>query len=512
MSDSMKAPLTKWEDSRMEVFNEYVLTGGQICRKFAECSPDRTYWVGELIFAGRAKPHDMYESHVARRAACPDADRRESALQAAGFNIFNLSSKDVYVDLLTDSGTGAMSPDQWAALLGGDEAYAGSESFERLREAVADVMGFERVVPAHQGRGAEHLLYGALVAEGDVIINNTHFDTTRAHVAEAGGKPVDCPVQGARDTSETGDFLGNLAIDDARSLAHEVGNERVPLIVLTLTNNSAAGQPVSVENVRRARELADELDARLVIDACRFAENAYFVAEREDDWEGEPIGDIVREQLGYADAIVMSGKKDGLANAGGFVAVADHEADLFEILKQRAILYEGFPTYGGMAGRDMAAMAVGLREAIERPYLNHRVGQVRELAERLSEAGVPVYRPVGGHAVYVDAAAALPSVPEEHFPGQALVCAAYLEGGVRAVELGSFAFPGADRPELVRLALPRRTYHREHLEHVAETFGAIVDRQESVPGLEIVDEPERAELRHFSAELQPVGGGSFSAV
>jgi tryptophanase len=446
----------------------------------------------------------MHESHIARRSACPDPDRREEAIRAAGYNVFNLSAADVYVDLLTDSGTGTMSPDQWAAMLSGDESYAGSESFDRLREAVADVMGFDRIVPAHQGRGAEHLLYGALVDDGDVVVNNTHFDTTRAHVAAAGGDPVDCPVPGARDAAVTGDFLGNLAIDDARAVADDVGHDRIPLLVLTLTNNSAAGQPVSVENVRRARHLADELDARLVIDACRFAENAYFVAEREADWEGDPIGEIVREQLGYADAIVMSGKKDGLANIGGFVAVADGEEALFEELEQRAILYEGFPTYGGMAGRDMAAMAVGLREAIERPYLEHRVGQVQELADRLTDAGVPVYRPVGGHAVYVDAAESLPTVPAEQFPGQALVCAAYLEGAIRAVELGSYAFPGTDRPELVRLALPRRTYHREHLEYVAETFGTVLDRQDAVPGLEIVDEPERAELRHFSAELRPV--------
>lgn len=452
----------------------------------------------------------MHESHIARRAECPDADRREAAIDAAGYNIFNLSSTDVYVDLLTDSGTGAMSPDQWAALVGGDEAYAGSESFERLQAAVREVMGFEQIVPAHQGRGAEHLLYGGLIDDWDVIINNTHFDTTRAHVAEAGGEAVDCPVSGARDTAETGEFLGNLAVDDARAVADEVGHDQIPLIIMTVTNNSAAGQPVSVENMRRARELADELDARLVVDACRFAENAYFVSQREDGWKDAGIRDIVREQLGYADALVMSGKKDGLVNVGGFVAVADGEQALFEQLKQRAILYEGFPTYGGMAGRDLAAMAVGLREATERPYLEDRIGQVQELADRLSDEGVPVYRPVGGHAVYVDAEAALPSVAEDQFPGQALVGAAYLEGGVRAVELGSFAFPGTDRPELVRLALPRRTYHREHLEHVAETFGAVVDQQESVPGLEIVDEPPRSELRHFSAELQPVGGSSFA--
>jgi tryptophanase len=445
----------------------------------------------------------MYESHIARRAELPDPERRVEALEAAGYNVFNLAASDVYVDLLTDSGTGTMSPDQWAALLGGDEAYAGSESFERLQDAVGDVTGFSRVVPAHQGRGAEHLLYGALVEEGDVVINNTHFDTTRAHVAEAGGEPVDCPVDGAWDRETSGNFLGNLAIERARELAAEAGHERIPLIVLTLTNNSAAGQPVSVGNVRRARALADECDARLVLDVCRFAENAFFVSEREEGWGEASIGEIAREQLGYADAIVMSGKKDGLANVGGFVAVAEDEPALFEELKQRAILYEGFPTYGGMAGRDMAAMAVGLREAVERPYLAHRIGQVRDLADRLADAGVPVYRPVGGHAVYVDAAEALPSVPAERFPGQALVCAAYREGGVRAVELGSFAFPDADRPELARLALPRRTYHREHLEHVAETFGTAVDR-ETVSGLEIVEEPERSELRHFSARLQPV--------
>ena len=447
----------------------------------------------------------MYESHIARRAECPDADRRHEALEAAGYNVFNLSSADVYVDLLTDSGTGSMSPGQWAALLQGDEAYAGSESFDQLREAVADVMGFERIVPAHQGRGAEHLLYGALVAEGDIVINNTHFDTTRAHIAEAGGDPVDCPVPGALDADAVGEFLGNLDVDEASAVADDAGHDRIPLIVLTLTNNSAAGQPVSVANVRQAADFAAELDARLVLDVCRFAENAYFVSQREDEWQDAPIKEIVREQLGYADALVMSGKKDGLVNTGGFVAVADGEDELFDELKQRAILYEGFPTYGGMAGRDMAAMSVGLREAIERPYLRHRVGQTRELADLLEDAGLPVYRPVGGHAVYVDAAAALPSVPPEQFPGQALVCEAYREGGVRAVELGSFAFPGTDRPELVRLALPRRTYHREHLEYIAETFGAVVARGESVSGMEIVAEPERKALRHFSAELRPVG-------
>lgn len=427
-------------------------------------------------------------------------EQREERLREAGYNVFNLAAEDVFVDLLTDSGTGTMSDAQWAAMVRGDEAYAGSRSFERLREAVSEVTGFERVVPTHQGRGAENVLYGLLVGEGDVVPNNTHFDTTRAHVAENGGEPVDCPVEGADDPDGAGAFKGDLAIDAARALAEDVGAERIPAIVLTLTNNSMAGQPVSMANVEETRALADELDATLVIDACRFAENAHFVRRREDGHADRSVAEIAREQLSYADALVMSGKKDGLANVGGFVAVRD--PDLLERAKQRAILYEGFPTYGGMAGRDMAAMAVGLREAVTEEYLEARVGQVERLGEHLREAGVPIYTPVGGHAVYLDAERALPDVPMEAFPGQTLVCELYREGGVRGVELGSFAFPGADRPELVRLALPRRTYHDEHLDHVVESARAVLDR-DVTDGLEIVSEPENESLRHFSAELRP---------
>jgi tryptophanase len=444
----------------------------------------------------------MYESESVSFQELPEREERIEALAAAGYNVFGLDSSDVYVDLLTDSGTGTMSTDQWAALLSGDESYAGSESFEQLTEAVEQVLGFEHVVPAHQGRGAEHLLYGALLDDGDVVVSNTHFDTTRAHVVEAGGDPVDCPVEGAWDLDSDVAFKGNIDVAAARDHAETVGAENVPVVLMTLTNNSVAGQPVSLENVRRARELADEIDARLVIDGCRFAENAYFVKHRERPDDSVP--DIVREQLSYADAVVVSGKKDGLVNMGGFVALAAGEDDLFEQLKQRAILYEGFFTYGGMAGRDMAAMAVGLEEAVEESYLDHRIGQVRELADRLEAHGVPVYRPTGGHAVYVDAGAALPGIPDDQYPGQVLVCAAYREGGVRAVELGSFAFAGTDRPELVRLALPRRRYHREHIEHVAETFGAVLQNRDELSGFEIVDEPERTELRHFSASLAPI--------
>lgn len=446
----------------------------------------------------------MYESAMVSSQTLPSRERREDALREAGYNIFGLPASDVYVDLLTDSGTGTMSTDQWAAVMGGDESYAGSESYEQLAEAVESILGFEHLVPAHQGRGAEHLLYGALVEEGDVVISNTHFDTTRAHVAEAGGKPVDCPVPGAWRFETSGEFDGNLDAELARERVEEVGAENVPAVIMTITNNSAAGQPVSVANVRRAREFADDIDARLVIDGCRFAENAWFVAEREEEFEGVDIEDVVREQLSYADAVVVSGKKDGLVNMGGFVALADHETDLFEEVRERAILYEGFYTYGGMSGKDMAAMAVGLREAVDPDYLESRIGQVQELAERLYDEGVPVYRPTGGHAVYLDAGDALSHISPEEFPGQALVCEAYLEGGVRAVELGSFAFPGTDRPELVRLAVPRRRYHREHLEHVAETFGAVVENGDKISGYEIANEPSRPELRHFTASLRPL--------
>jgi tryptophanase len=443
-----------------------------------------------------------YKAKAVTPIRLPDREERTAALEAAGYNAFDLDADAVYVDLLTDSGTGTMSDEQWAALLRGDEAYAGSSSFERLRSAVADVMGFEHVVPTHQGRGAENVVYGTLVDEGDVVLNNTHFDTTRAHVANQGAEAVDCPVDGAWDRTAEGDFLGNFDVERGRAVADEVGAERIPVVVTTVTNNSAAGQPVSLANVRETAALADELDAWFVVDACRFAENAHFVKARESGQGDRSLAAVARDLLSYADAVTMSGKKDGLVNVGGFAAVRDEE--LFEHAKQRAILYEGFPTYGGMAGRDLEAMAVGLREAVEPPYVDERVEQVATLGELLSEAGIPVVRPTGGHAVYVDAGELLPSIPPEEFPGQRLVCELYREGGVRGVELGSFAFPGADRPEYVRLALPRRTYWREHLEHVAETAATVRERRGEYAGLEVVEEPPMKELRHFSARLEPV--------
>ncbi|KDE58960.1 tryptophanase [Halostagnicola sp. A56] len=443
-----------------------------------------------------------YKSKAVERIRLPDRDERERALEEAGYNVFSLAADDVYIDLLTDSGTGAMSDEQWAALHRGDESYAGSPSFERLESAVEDVMGFPHVIPAHQGRGAENVLYGSLLSEGDVVPNNTHFDTTRAHVANQGAEAVDCPTEGAHDLRAEEPFKGNFSVERAREAVSEVGAENVPLVISTITNNSTAGQPVSIENTRRVRAFADEIDATFVIDACRFAENAFFVREREDEYAETSVADIAREQLEYADAAVMSGKKDGLANTGGFVATRDDA--LFERCRSRAILYEGFPTYGGMAGRDIEAMAVGLREAVTDAYIEDRIEQVRTLASMLEDADVPIYTPAGGHAVYLDAGSFYPHLDSSEFPGQVLVCELYREGGVRGVELGSFAFPDSDRPELVRLAIPRRTYHQEHFEHVLETVESAYENRDAVDGLRLATEPEIPELRHFTAELEPV--------
>ncbi len=451
---------------------------------------------------------DSYVSTMVEPVSLPSRERREAALEAAGYNVFDLDSDDVFVDMLTDSGTGTMSSAQWAAAIQGDESYAGSDSFRELEDAVAEVMGFERIVPTHQGRGAENVLYGALLSEGDVVPNNTHFDTTRAHVANQGADPVDCPVPEAADMDSEAPFKGNFSVERARDVVAEHGADAVPAVILTITNNSAAGQPVSVANTRAVAAFCEEIDATFVIDACRFAENAHFVRQRESEFADHSVAEVAHEQLSYADTVVMSGKKDGLVNMGGFVAVAEgvtaNGSDLFEVCKGRGILYEGFPTYGGMSGKDVAAMAVGLREAVTERYVRHRTEQVRSLGESLRDAGVPIYWPPGGHAVYLDAGAFYPAIPDEQFPGQTLVCELYREGGVRGVELGSFAFPGTDRPELVRLSVPRRRYHDEHFDHVVETVARAWERREEAVGYEIVDEPPMAELRHFSADLRPV--------
>lgn len=438
-----------------------------------------------------------YKTKVAEAVELVDRPTRERLLEDAGYNVFNLDSDDVFIDLLTDSGTGSMSPDQWAALAMGDEAYAGCRGFDALQGAVEEVMGLERVVPVHQGRGGEHLLYGALLEPGDVVLNNTHFDTTRAHVVARGAVAIDCPAVPLGELDADRSFKGDFSVRDARAHIDRVGADQIGCIILTITNNSAAGQPVSLDNIDEVAELAEEVDVPLVIDACRFAENAYFNASERD----LSVAEVARKQFDRADAVLMSGKKDGLVNIGGFVAVRDDE--LYETLKQRCILYEGFPTYGGMAGRDLQAMAVGLTEAVDPSYLAYRIEQVTELVDRLADIGVSVIRPAGGHAAFVDAGALYEHIPSEAFPGQVLVCALYREGGIRAVELGSLAFPETDRPELVRLAMPRRMYHREHLDHIVDTFERVLKVVDDEVGFDIVEAPGQPELRHFSAQLRP---------
>ena len=434
---------------------------------------------------------------------------REAALTQAGLNLFSLPAEDVELDLLTDSGTGAMSQDQWAALMRGDESYAGSRSFERFREAVRGVLGFPFVLPAHQGRGAESIFFGAVIDPGEIVPSNAHFDTTRAHIEVRDGIALDLPVPEALDPASEAPFKGNMDVDGLEELLEGEDGERVSIVMLTITNNAGGGQPVSLQNIRDVARVAHGHEKKLVLDIARFAENAWFVREREEGLAEVPLREIAREQLSQADAVLMSAKKDAIANIGGFVAIREDE-EFFRRLQARGIVFEGFHTYGGLAGRDLEAIGVGLQEVLEDDYLRHRIEQVAYLGSVLVAAGASVLRPFGGHAVYLDAGAMLTHIPPDEFPAQTLACELYLAGGVRGVEIGSSMAgrdpaTGANRHpplELVRLAVPRRVYTSRQLEHAADAAEQVLGEAGSVRGLRITY--EAPVLRHFTARFEHV--------
>lgn len=433
---------------------------------------------------------------------------REERLRAAGYNLFLLHADDVIIDLLTDSGTSAMSAEQWAAVMRGDEAYAGSPSFYRFETAVREIFGFKHVLPTHQGRAAERILASVMIEPGDVVPNNTHFDTTRANIENAGARAVDLVIPEGRVPKARHSFKGNMDVAALRALIHDVGSRQIPFCMLTVTNNSGGGQPVSMANIAAVSAVCREHGIPFYIDACRFAENAWFIKMRERGFEHRSPVSIAREMFAYADGCTMSAKKDGLANIGGFLATNDDEVARLE--RDQLILTEGFPTYGGLAGRDLEAIAIGLHEALDPDYLRYRIRSVEYLGERLVAFGVPIVEPPGGHAIYIDAAAFLPHIPASQFPGQVLVAELYRMAGIRAVEIGSVMFGRRDENggeiaapmELVRLAFPRRVYTQSHVDYVVEAVLAVWERRSQLRGLVIVEQAPA--LRHFTARFERI--------
>ena len=426
--------------------------------------------------------------------------QRENLLRAAHYNLFLLPADDVLIDLLTDSGTGAMSTHQWAGVMEGDESYAGSRSFDHFKRSVQDIFGYTHVVPTHQGRAAERILFHVMCKKGDVVPNNTHFDTTRANVESVGAEAVDLPVPEALEPGTVLPFKGNMDVAALQELIVTVGRERIPLVMLTVTNNSGGGQPVSMENARAVATLCHKHGIPLYFDACRFAENAYFIKLREPGYADKTPKQIAQEMFSLGDGCTMSAKKDGMANIGGFLCTNDdilarHEMDLL-------ILTEGYPTYGGLAGRDLEAVAVGLQEALKEDYLRYRIASTAYLGDHIAERGVPIVQPPGGHAIYLDAKAFLPHIPVEQFPGVALAAELYLEGGIRSVEIGSLMFAGAAKMELVRLAIPRRVYTQSHIDYVVEIILDVWERRAQIKGMRLTYEAPF--LRHFTAHLEPI--------
>jgi len=442
----------------------------------------------------------------------PSPEQREEALKRGNYNMFGMRSEDIYIDLLTDSGTGAMSKYQWGALMRGDEAYAGATSFSLLKETVKDVLGFDYTIPTHQGRAAENVTFSALMKQGDVVPFNQPFDTTRGHLFRLGVEPVDCLIEEAYDPETIIPFKGNVDIARLRDVIEKYGRERIPMIMVTITNNSGGGQPVSLQNLRDVSAVAKEYGIPLFLDAARMAENAYFIKTREEACANMTMAEILRACMDCADGITVSAKKDPLVNIGGLVCCRTEETYI-KILPN-VIMFEGFATYGGLAGRDLEALALGLREMLDEEYMAHRIAQVRYLGEMLEDAGVPFMKPTGGHAIFIDAKGFFPHIPQGKYPADVLTVEMYREGAVRGIGLGALAFETKDEQtgettypklELSRLAINRRSYTNSHMEYIADTVAEVYKRRESVDyGLEVVEAPGAKGLRHFLAKMRPV--------
>jgi tryptophanase len=427
-------------------------------------------------------------------------EERERFLEDASYNLFLIGARNILIDLLTDSGTSAMSTEQWAAIMRGDESYAGSESFFRLKRVVDELTGFQHMVPAHQGRAAERILFTVMCKPGNVVPSNTHFDTTRANIEFTGARAVDLPIFEAADTQLRLDFKGNLDVEALETLISREGESNVPLVMLTVTNNSGGGQPVSMANIAAVQAVCARHGIPLYLDACRFAENAWFIREREPGYANWTPKRIAQKMFSHADGCTFSAKKDAFANIGGLLCTND--ARVFQQETNLLILTEGFPTYGGLAGRDLDAIAVGLEEVLDPDYLRYRIVSTGYLGRHIADHGVPIVEPPGGHAIYIDAARMLPQIPREQFPAQSLAVELYRHAGIRSVEIGTLMFGDAARHELLRLAIPRRVYTQSHIDYVVEAILEVNEKKDQLRGLEIVDAPPF--LRHFSARLRPV--------